>query len=179
MTRSLGPYLVLASVAINLAFAAVWLAHAAPALLKAEPAEERAVWCPLHRDLGVTAEQWERIEPRLREFQTSVGELCREVDLLRSEVLELVAAERPDTEAIELKQEEILSTKRAIQRLVVEHLLAEKQSLTSSQQAKLFELLRRRTECGANPPMSGRGSGQGKNRSLRAESDSADSGRTP
>jgi Spy/CpxP family protein refolding chaperone len=92
----------------------------------------------------------------LREFQVAVGELCQQVDAMRSEVIDLIAAEEPDAEAIRAKQDEILATKRSIQGLVVDHLLAEKQILTPEQQARLFEMLRDRTGCAAGPPMAGR-----------------------
>ena len=121
-------YLVLASLGLNLAFVGVWVAHAWPARGADQP--EPAVWCPLHRALEVTPQQWAEIEPRLREFQAAVGELCSQTDVMRSEVIDLIAAEEPDPDAIQAKQEEILATKRHIQREVVEHLLAEKELLT-------------------------------------------------
>jgi Spy/CpxP family protein refolding chaperone len=146
--------LVLASLGLNLAFAGVWVAHAWPARTADQP--QPAVWCPLHRALEVTPEQWAEIEPRLREFQAAVGELCSQTDGMRSEVIDLIAAEEPDLKAIQAKQEEVLATKRRIQRLVVEHLLAERAVLTAEQSRQLFAMLRQRTGCAADPPMSGR-----------------------
>jgi len=158
MWKKAGLYAALASVALNVAFVAMWIAHAAPLQDRSggigQRAAERSVWCPLHRQLQVTGAQWRQIEPRLRDFQTAVGELCRQVDRLRSEVIDLVAAEEPDVEAIRAKQDEILATKRQIQRRVVDHLLAEKEILTPEQQERLFGMLRDRTGCIADPPMS-------------------------
>jgi Spy/CpxP family protein refolding chaperone len=156
MWRKATVYLVLASLGLNLAFVGVWVAHAWPALAAGEMPLEPAIWCPLHRALEVSPQQWAEIEPRLCEFQAAVGELCSHIDLVRSEVIDLIAAEEPDLDAIHAKQEEILATKRQIQRLVVEHLLAEKEVLTSEQQQRLFAMLRDRTGCAAEPPMSGR-----------------------
>jgi len=147
-------YLVLASLGLNLAFVGVWAAHAWPARPTDQP--RSAVWCPLHRALEVTPRQWAKIEPRLREFQTTVGELCDRTGEMRSEVIELIAAEEPDVDAIQAKQEEILGIKRRIQRFVVEYLLTEREVLTPEQQQKLFTMLRNRTGCAADPPMSGR-----------------------
>ena len=159
-------YLIVASVALNLAFVAMWIAYASPS--QAHPKEtgrretRHAIWCPLHRELGVTAEQWAQIEPRLREFQAAVRELRQEVNAKRSEVIDLIAAEEPDRATIREKQDEILATKRSIQGLVAEHLLAEKRILTPDQQTKVFEMLRNRTSCADGPPMSGRpGAGLG------------------
>jgi len=149
-------YLLLASLGLNLAFVGVWVARAWPARAANQPQSEPAVWCPLHRALGVTPQQWAEIEPRLREFQAAVGDLCSQTDVMRSEVIDLIAAEEPDLDAIRAKQDEILATKRKIQQLVVEHLLAEREVLTPEQQQQLFTMLRNRTGCPAGPPMSGR-----------------------
>jgi Spy/CpxP family protein refolding chaperone len=159
MWKQARPYLIVASVALNVAFVAMWIAHAAPSRMGPEDAGQGAirqtVWCPLHRELGVTEEQWGEIEPRLREFQAAVEELRQQTNAMRSQVIDLIAAEQSDLEAIQAKQEEILGTKRRIQRLVVEHLLAEKEVLTPAQQRQLFAMLRDWTGCSADPPMSG------------------------
>jgi len=160
MWKKTKPYLIVASVTLNVAFIAMWIAHAVPAQARPEETGQRApqytIWCPLHRELGVTEEQWAQIEPRLREFQAAVGELSQQTNPMRSEVMDLIAAEKPDAEAIRAKQDEILATKRSIQGLVVDHLLAEKEVLTPEQQQRLFEMLRNRTGCAAGPPMAGR-----------------------
>ncbi|NLE36902.1 MAG: periplasmic heavy metal sensor [Pirellulaceae bacterium] len=173
MWKTLGLCLIVVSVALNLAFGAVWLVHTARA--SASDTEttkpESAVWCPLHRELGVTESQWERIEPRLTAFQASAQALADEVQALRSEVLGLIAADEPDREAIRAKQDEVLATKAKIQALVVDHLLAEKQDLTVDQQARLFKTLRERTGCPADPPMSGPGMGRGVGKVLRGTSE--------
>jgi Spy/CpxP family protein refolding chaperone len=153
------PCAIVASVALNVAFVAMWIAHAAPSPPhqgKAGPGAGREqIWCPLHRELGVTAGQWVKIEPRLRGFQTKVGEIRQEIERMRTEMIDLIAAEEPDVAAVRDKQDEILSMKRRIQRLVVGHLLAEKEVLTPGQQKQLFAMLRDRAGCPANPPMSG------------------------
>ena len=162
MWKSAKLFLVVLSVALNIAFVAVWLAHAArsrhePARVGVEPEQATSVWCPLHRELGVNRRQWQEIEPRLKEFQASVGELCQRVGQLRSEVIRLIASKEPDLAAIRVKQDEILASKRKIQQLVVSHLLIEKETLTVDQQKQLFEMLRNRAGC-PGPPMSGRSS---------------------
>ena len=152
--------LVVASMALNVAFVATWFAHASVSHTHPDETgrqeKSHVVWCPLHRQLNVTDEQWAHIEPRLRAFQAAVGELSHQTNGMRTEVIELIATEEPDREAIRAKQDEILATKRRIQDLVAEHLLAEKQNLSPDQQAKLFEMLRNRTNCGDGPPLSGR-----------------------
>ena len=153
-------YSIVASVALNAAFVAMWIAHAAasqpgPQQTGETTTRQQAVWCPLHRELDVTEEQWAQIEPRLAEFQAAVGELRQRFQAMRPEVIDLVAAEKPDLEAIRAKQDEILATKRKIQGLVVSHLVAEKQVLTPDQQTQLFKMLREQSGCRVGPPMSG------------------------
>ena len=157
------PLLVLLSVALNVAFAVVWAAHALPARLdKFKPcAGHEGVWCPLHRQLGTTEAQWQEIEPRLLAFQKSVRAVCQEINLLRGQMFDLLSAPKPDREAIRAKQEEILAGQRRIQALVIDHLLREKQTLTPEQQAQLFSMMRRRTACAGHGPMMGFGNGGG------------------
>jgi Spy/CpxP family protein refolding chaperone len=168
------PYFIALSAALNLSFVAMWIAHAAPSR-PAETAgtanvEQEAVWCPLHRDLNVTSEQWQQIEPRLRQFQSSVGEISQQVDRMRAEVIDLLAAEHPDLDAVRAKQDEILAAKRTMQDKVAAHLLAEKEILTAQQQQRLFQRLRDRTGCvGASPPMSGRKPQRGMGQVLRED----------
>ena len=165
MWRTAKFLLVVLSVALNIAFVAVWLAHAAryrheSTRAGVEPEQETSVWCPLHRELGVDRRQWQEIEPRLKEFQASAGELRQRIGQLRSEVIELIASGEPDLAAIRAEQDEILASKRKMQQLVATYLLTEKEILTLDQQEQLFEMLRNRTGC-SGPPMSGRSSGGG------------------
>jgi len=166
MWQTMRPYLISLSIALNLSFLAMWIAHAAPVHTADQVAGEvdsprtgeSSVWCPLHRELEVTEQQWQEIEPRLRQFQASVGELGAHVDRMRAEVIDLLAAESPDLAAVRAKQDEILEAKRTMQDMVAAHLIAERQVLTASQQQQLFQRLRDRTRCAAiGPPMSGRG----------------------
>jgi Spy/CpxP family protein refolding chaperone len=182
MWKTTKRYLIVTSVALNVAFVAVWIAYAAVSQGRRQEGSgttaEQGIWCPLHRELGVTQEQWTQIEPRLRNFQAAVGELCQRVRGARSEVIDLIAAEEPDLEAIRAKQDEILSTKRKIQDLVVSHTLAEKQVLTPDQQTRLLLMLRGQMGCGSGPPMSRRGFGPGVGQVLGDGRDDGDSGGT-
>ena len=176
MWRSTKLFLIVLSVALNIAFGAVWLANAArsrhqTANAGAEPDQTTGVWCPLHRELGVDGQQWREIEPRLKEFQASAGELCQHIGRLRSEVIELIASEEPDLAAIRAKQDEILASKRKVQQLVLECLLTEKETLTVDQQRRLFEMLRNRTGC-SGPSMSGRSPGEGIGSALQRRKES-------
>ena len=163
MWKKIKPLLILLSVGLNVAFVVAWAAHALPSRAGG-PRRGRSgegIWCPLHRELGTSEEQWQEIEPRLKQFQERCQELCRHLNQLRGEMIDLVAAAEPDRAAIEAKQEEILAGQRKMQGLVIEHLLAEKQLLSPEQREQLFEMIRRRSQCAGHGPMMGAGRGQG------------------
>ena len=141
--------LITLSVALNVAFVGVWLAHAMSSPSGIPPAypgpdAHHPIWCPLHRELNVTLEQWQQIEPRLKEFRVTADSITAEVQGLRTEVVDLLARPHPDRQAVEAKQEEILTAQRRMQRLVAEHLLGEKEILTPDQQQQLFAIIRDR-----------------------------------
>ncbi len=178
--------LIVVSVALNVAFVSMWIVHAVACHAHPQESDETAgqqgiqqeIWCPLHRELAVTEEQWTQIEPRLREFQAAVSELTQPVKSLRSEVIDLIAADKSDPEAIRSKQDEILATKRKIQGLVAAHLMAEKEILTPDQQTQLFQMLRQQTNCKIGPPMSGRSCGPGMGRVLGERQEGTSDGGT-
>ncbi|MEA1950070.1 MAG: periplasmic heavy metal sensor [Planctomycetota bacterium] len=147
MWHSSKRFLIVGSVALNFAFVGVWLAHAIPAVLDKEdasvpPQAMGRIWCPLHQQLNVSDEQWEQIEPRLKEFRESAQSVCRQVNKLRQEMLEMIEASTPDREAIAAKQKEIQAGQRKMQGLVIGHLLAEKEILTPGQEERLFAIIR-------------------------------------
>jgi Spy/CpxP family protein refolding chaperone len=158
MWKQMKPPLVILSIALNLAFAGVWLTCAVASRMgsqetRCEPGNSETVWCPLHRELNVTPEQWEKIEPRLREFRTSADAICRQIGQLRAEIIDLLAAPEPDLGAVKAKQDEILAGQRRMQGLVVEQLVNEKEVLTAEQQQRLFDMLRSRSGCERGGPM--------------------------
>jgi len=160
MWKKIAPLLVILSVSLNIAFVSVWAAHVVRGhwLGSRRCGDEDGrggVWRPMHRRLNVTAEQWRKIEPRVRQFQQGGQAVCRDISRLRGELVNLIAAAEPDRKAIAAKQEEILAGQRRMQGLVIEHILAEKELLTPDQWKNLFDLLRRRTGCGGHGPMMG------------------------
>jgi Spy/CpxP family protein refolding chaperone len=166
MGKKIAMLLVILSIALNLAFIGTWAAQAfaSPAGRDGQAGRDGShgvIWCPLHRKLGTSLEQWKQIEPGLLEFRKNALSVCQEVGQKRQEMLDLIAAAQPDREAIRAKQEEILAGQRKMQDLVVERLLAEKKALTPDQQKQLFDMIRQRGGCeGHGPMLMGTGSGQ-------------------
>jgi Spy/CpxP family protein refolding chaperone len=174
MWRQIKPALVLLSIALNMAFLGVWLTYAAVSRVESnekrcEPGDSATVWCPLHRQLNVSAEQWKEIEPRLRAFRASADEVCRQISELRKGIIEQLASPDPDLDAIKAKQGEILAGQRTMQGLVIDQLMAEKRVLTAEQQQRLFQMLRSGTGCDRGRPLlvPGRGHEGGIGRTLR------------
>ncbi len=150
MWSKIAPLLIVFSIGLNIAFVGVWLSTAVKAdRVTPEPCDRscEGVACPLHRSLNVTDEQWGELEPRLTQFQTESQALCRDIRHLSGQLIDLIAASEPDTDAISAKQEEILAFQRKMQGEVITHLLAEKQMLTEEQQAKLFDMMRAKAGC--------------------------------
>ncbi|MBN2579670.1 MAG: periplasmic heavy metal sensor [Pirellulales bacterium] len=166
--------LLILSVALNVAFVGVWLVHLAAARTdydqdRCTPGDGSSIWCPLHRELNVTPEQWSRIEPLLRAFRTEADEICRQMTDLRSEIIDLLATPDTDMAAVKAAQEDVLAGQRKIQELVISQLTAEKEILTPRQQSRLFEMLRNRTGCDRHGPLlvPGRGVEGGVGQTLR------------
>jgi len=158
MWKKSAPLLVVLSAALNAAFIGGWAVHAAKGRWITSEKHDQAcggVRCPLHRSLDVTPEQWQQLEPCLARFQQDSETLCQDISRRCGELVDLLAAPQPDQEAIAAKQEEILAGQRKMQERVIAHLLAEKQTLTMEQQAKLFQLIREKTGCARRNPMMG------------------------
>lgn len=150
MWKKIVPLLVILSVTLNIGVAGVWIAHTVNGggLAGNQPDEgTEGIWCPLHRDLGVTEEQWENLEPGLLRFQENLRPVCQNINLSRDELIDLLDSPEPDLKAIESKQREINLGQQQVQQLVIEHLLAEKQILTTQQQAQLFNMVRQQSAC--------------------------------
>jgi Spy/CpxP family protein refolding chaperone len=160
MWKRIWPVLGIASLALHVAFIGVSAAQIIRArtgtreVCATRPGQGE-IWCPLHRRLGTTPEQWKRIEPQLAEFRTAALAVCEEVGRRRAEMIDLLSAPDSDRQAVAAKQEEILAGQRRMQRLVIEHLLAEKDVLTAAQQKSLFDLMRERSRGEGRGPLMG------------------------
>ena len=156
MWKKIGPLLIILSVSLNIAFIGSWAVQAAKERSASpEPCGQigGGISCPLQRSLNVTDEQWGRLEPRLTQFRSESEILCQDIQRLRGQLIDLIASPRPDSEAIAAKQGEIQAGQRNMQERVIAHLLAEKQTLTEEQQAKLFDMIRKKTGCAGRDTM--------------------------
>ncbi|HZU37383.1 MAG TPA: periplasmic heavy metal sensor [Gemmataceae bacterium] len=146
--------LIALSIALNTAFVATWIVHALPAKSPeaASPSE-----CPLRHALGLDDAAWKAFQARQAAFRERSSTQCRELNRLRSQLIDLLASNRPDTKAIDAKQKEIGTVQRRIQSLVLDYLLDEKQHLSVEQQQTLFDLIRKRCGCSGQDALMGQG----------------------
>jgi Spy/CpxP family protein refolding chaperone len=152
MWQKIKPLLWVLSITLNLAFLAGWAAQQVQASVQQKHAKAMMESgackdCPLNRQLGANQQQCARMAPLQTALQDSTRCLCRRLQQARAELVNLIAVQNPDRQAIRDKQAEIYQNQRAMQDLVVDHLLTEKSLLSPQQQEKLFDLLRERTGC--------------------------------
>ena len=150
MWKKTAKLLVFLSVGLNLAFGVFWVVHRFPmpsdgTVVRPGAPTDDPIWHPLYRELNLTEQQWEEIAPRLAAFVERSRTLCRSCQQLRGDILELMQADEPDMELIRGKQKDILEKQGTMQSMVIEHILAEKQILSSQQRDLLFHLIRQRT----------------------------------
>jgi len=147
MWKKIAPLLVVLSIGLNVAFIGAWVVRVAQAKAAADGRQDAGIWCPLHRELGVTPEQWRQIEPRLVEFRRQSQAIRSDMNRLRSEMIDVIASDKPDLEAIAAKHVEIRAGQERMQQLVIDRLLSEKRILTAPQQEELFRLIRQQMRC--------------------------------
>jgi Spy/CpxP family protein refolding chaperone len=133
------------SVGLNLAFVAMWLVHSLSAPGDAggifRPEIEGAVPSAIHREIGVTEEQWQKIEPLVLDFRENASKQRQEISALRGQLMDLLTMPEVDKAAIRKTQEEILAGQRRMQNLVIGHLLKEKAFLSPEQGKRLMQSL--------------------------------------
>ena len=133
------------SLGLNLAFIAMWLVHSLSApgdaggLSRTEI--DGSVPSVLHREIGVTEEQWRKIKPLVLDFREKAGKQRHEISALRGQLMDLLTMPEVDEAAIRKTQEEILAGQRRMQNLVIGHLLKEKEFLSPEQGKRLMQFL--------------------------------------
>jgi len=162
MSRKTIHWLLVLSVAFNIGLVGRWAGRAAIEHWRNERNRAERVWCPLHRNLGVSEKQWAAMEPELLEFRRSSQAFCSEIRRRQAELIDMIAEGDPHPDTLAARQKEILDRQQQLQMLIIEHLLAEKEVLSPEQQSALFSLMRRRCGCaGAGPDCEGCGIGNG------------------
>ncbi len=105
----------------------------------------------LIEELNLSREQHDRFEPgrdRFHAFSSRQGHAIKDKQL---ELIDLLAKENPDREAIGAKQEEIQTLQRQMQAKVIDHLLEESGIFTTEQRERFFVLIKGRIEKSDGP----------------------------
>ncbi|MFW5915036.1 MAG: Spy/CpxP family protein refolding chaperone [Planctomycetota bacterium] len=153
--KKIRPVILAISIVLNVAFLGTWALHvyrarrtmhrSHSARVRRCPERDRQdIWCPLHREIGVTREQWEKLEPMLEEFRKKMEANARRIRGNRDALMDELRASEPDMERIEEYQEKIGEGQSKMRQLVIERLLEQKKVLTPEQQERLFEMMKKR-----------------------------------
>jgi Spy/CpxP family protein refolding chaperone len=140
MTRHIKTLAVIFSVALNLAFLVGygirWYG-------------ERTRFA--YEDLDLSQDQRVRIEAGRDRFLSALNDTGDRIIAKHLELMDLIAADPIDQQAIDARFQEIHTTQHSMQNLVVAHLLEDKQILTAEQRTKFFALLKSRIQAQGAP----------------------------
>ena len=152
MKKEIKAILFIASVALNVVFAATYLTYKLPSFAGVH--RPSALNEPLFLQLDLTPDQLRQFSTERDQFHTRLRDLGQEIKAKQIELIDLLGAASPDRPAIERKQEEIQRLQGAVQDRVIAHFLRANTFLTSEQRARFFELIKARLETGvqACPP---------------------------
>ncbi len=104
-----------------------------------------------YEDLNLSEDQRVRIEAGRDRFLSALNDTGDRIIAKHLELMDLIAADPIDRQAIDAKFQEIHSTQHSMQSLVIEHLLADKQILNAEQRTKFFALLKSRIQAQGAP----------------------------
>lgn len=146
MNEDLKKTLFVASVALNIVFAATYAAYKLPLLgaVRQSPTPRG----PLFLQLELTPEQLKLFEGERDRFHGRLQEVGEEIKSKQIELIDLLGAASPGQNEIEKKQEEIQRLQGTVQDLVIAHFLRASSFLTPGQRARFLDLIKSRI--GAN-----------------------------
>ncbi|HBZ53861.1 MAG TPA: hypothetical protein DEO88_00520 [Syntrophobacteraceae bacterium] len=143
MKENLKTILFIASVALNVVFAATYLVYKLPSISGVSQPAPRG---PLYLQLDLTPEQLSRFKAERNRFHAQIQELGLKIKTKQIELIDLLEATSSDQQAVERKQEEIQHLQRAVQDRVIAHFLQESSHLSSEQRTLFFQLVKARIE---------------------------------
>ena len=149
MKENLKTLILIFSVVLNIAFVGTAIYHkwSSPPARSALPGNRPF----LYEELNLTKEQLEKFEPLRNRFHARLNEISSEIRKKRFHLIDLLAASDPDREAIRRQQEKIFALQKRMQMTIINHLLDESTILTVEQRARLFRLIRKRSETKGGP----------------------------
>lgn len=104
-----------------------------------------------YEELDLSPEQQARLEAGRDGFVQTVNQSGNRMIRFHTELLDLLAADAVDHAAVEAKLNEISANHRAMQRAIVEHLLADREVLSPEQRQQFFAVLKERMRAQGAP----------------------------
>ena len=98
----------------------------------------------LHRELGLSDTQTAQLKTLREAFQSSIAPIRASLSAQREQLVELLMVAHADRLRIAAVRTEIDSLQAEVQRLVIDHLLAESTILTPEQRSRFFSIIRER-----------------------------------
>ncbi len=98
----------------------------------------------LHRELALSDTQAEQMKLLKEKFQLNVNPIRTALRTNQEQLIELLTAAAPHRSKIDSVQKEIDSLQAELQKMVIDHLLGQKEILTPEQQFKFFSIIRER-----------------------------------
>jgi hypothetical protein len=143
--RVLYGFIFICSLTLNAVLVGIWLAHFVPNLhtchtLTATSAACKK--CPMQTKLGLSDSQWVRLEPRLAAFHKQTENASKEISDCRLTLIGELEKPQQDSIAIARCLERIQNGQSAIQKMVVNRILDEKDILTPGQRINFFKMMR-------------------------------------
>ena len=101
---------------------------------------------PLYEELNLSEEQLDRCKSIRADFHTFLNRQSKVIKGRQLELIDLLAKENIDYEAIDTKKKEIQTLQQQMQTKVIDHLLDENRNLTPVQRELFFKLFKERIE---------------------------------
>jgi Spy/CpxP family protein refolding chaperone len=152
-------FIMTCSLVLNVAFVAMWMAHAVPRHFMKHCqygcAESLHQKCPMQKALALSDSQWTLLHPKIESIRETTSGLYRELAKNRMALVDELEKTPTDSAALSACRERIISGQKKIQELVVNHILEEKKMLTQEQQRRFFSAIRGNMSCAGVPGMMG------------------------
>ena len=113
-----------------------------------------------YEEVSLSSEQHMRMVASRDRFLKTIDAIGSQIINANVRLIDLIAANPPDRQAIEEQVQKIGSLQQSMQQVVVAHLLEDKQILTAQQRVRFFEVIRSRIREQATPWLTGRGPNQ-------------------
>jgi Spy/CpxP family protein refolding chaperone len=143
MKENIKAVLFVASIALNLVFAATYVVYKFPSLAGTHQSVPKQ---PLFLRLDLTPDQLARFKEGRNIFHARLQDLGQAIKTKQLELIDLLGASSPDQQAIERKQEDIQHLQGAVQDQVIVHFLQVSSFLTPEQRTRFFALIKARIE---------------------------------